>query len=113
MQKEIYSNQLPDISLPKINDPHAQSPEQPKTKSEPFMPKEIDAKSTTQCYEEYSKLYFTNIILTNQVYPLSRLKHCSLKRTTRWLASKNMNRHADPKTLSLPPWLSGLKIEKR
>ena len=80
MQTEINSNQLPNIPLPKINDPSLKTPEEPKPKTEPALPQEIDGKSNTQCYDEYCKLYFTNIVLTNQVYLLSRLKYCSEKK---------------------------------
>ena len=47
--------------------PTPQEPQKPKLE-QPAPTKELDGKSNAQCYEEYCKLYFTNIILTNQVY---------------------------------------------
>jgi hypothetical protein len=74
MQKEINSIQLPkSLDLNNIqNKDTTPSKEDPK---KPEPPKEIDGKSNAQCYEEYCKLYFTNIVLTNQVPPSHSSRH--------------------------------------
>ncbi len=114
MQKEINSIQLPkslDLNNIQNKDITQNKPEEIKPKTEPAPPKELDGKSNAQCYEEYCKLYFTNIVLTNQVPHSHSSRHCSERKTnystksrnTRYATHQN-NRRPETITPSIAQW---------